>query len=487
MSFVFLIGKSTIWGTPISIYLFYWTILSNYQVDYGKKSKISFTVWCCPQVATAVVEPYNTATHRLFAWFMFCFSIFAFLTRDHVRVTCDSDYIKQFFHLWHCNKGVVCAFVARTHRRHHHVWQRSALWHLPKELGHWTPNLHQFEQVDRPDHFKFDCVPSQLGKQCVIFICFPVFMFLEGKQPVWRILTSQVEQTGFDGALNVDITEFLGFLKSIWSFPWNWTGFGNEYVLTACFHTSPQGSRQIWSRIHAFTSCWPRMRQSSQQRRRIMSSSQWQKSPCLSLNQLQWWWSVILATANTWPAAWCIVETWLEVSNLFFSPYRSIAFNSIFSYFFGVLCFVRWTNAVGHSNFPNLHQNSPIRWFYGLGDVVPKDVNAAVATIKTKRTIQFVDWCPTGFKCGINYQPPTVTQFEMSFSRLLAFFPIKNPSFGKDPLHGFHGPLRTFSGPIFLKIQGGAWRWFGQGHARLLHDFQLYCHSAWGVLGSWPL
>merc|ERR1712118_298549 len=23
-------------------------------------------------------------------------------------------------------------------------------------------------------------------------------------------------------------------------------------------------------------------------------------------------------------------------------------------------------------------------------------------------TIQFVDWCPTGFKCGINYQPPTV-------------------------------------------------------------------------------
>ena len=41
------------------------------------------------------------------------------------------------------------------------------------------------------------------------------------------------------------------------------------------------------------------------------------------------------------------------------------------------------------------------------GDVIPKDVNAAIATIKTKRTIQFVDWCPTGFKVGINYQPPT--------------------------------------------------------------------------------
>lgn len=52
-------------------------------------------------------------------------------------------------------------------------------------------------------------------------------------------------------------------------------------------------------------------------------------------------------------------------------------------------------------------------------------VNSAIATIKTKRSIQFVDWCPTGFKVwrqrrhahthsiaplevGINYQPPTV-------------------------------------------------------------------------------
>ena len=38
------------------------------------------------------------------------------------------------------------------------------------------------------------------------------------------------------------------------------------------------------------------------------------------------------------------------------------------------------------------------------GDVVPKDVNQAIATIKTKKSIQFVDWCPTGFKVGINYQ-----------------------------------------------------------------------------------
>ena len=42
------------------------------------------------------------------------------------------------------------------------------------------------------------------------------------------------------------------------------------------------------------------------------------------------------------------------------------------------------------------------------GNVIPKDVNAVVATIKTKSSIQCVDWCPTGFKVGSNYQPPTV-------------------------------------------------------------------------------
>jgi len=56
---------------------------------------------------------------------------------------------------------------------------------------------------------------------------------------------------------------------------------------------------------------------------------------------------------------------------------------------------------------------STTRQIHGLlyvyrGDVVPKDVSAAITTIKTKRTVQFVDWCPTGFKVGINYQPPAV-------------------------------------------------------------------------------
>merc|ERR1712098_155766 len=35
-------------------------LLERLSVDYGKKSKISFTVWSCPQISSAVVEPYNT-------------------------------------------------------------------------------------------------------------------------------------------------------------------------------------------------------------------------------------------------------------------------------------------------------------------------------------------------------------------------------------------------------------------------------------------
>ena len=42
------------------------------------------------------------------------------------------------------------------------------------------------------------------------------------------------------------------------------------------------------------------------------------------------------------------------------------------------------------------------------GDVVAKDVSTAIQAIRARQTIQFVDWCPTGFKTGLNSQPPTV-------------------------------------------------------------------------------
>lgn len=41
------------------------------------------------------------------------------------------------------------------------------------------------------------------------------------------------------------------------------------------------------------------------------------------------------------------------------------------------------------------------------GDVNPNDINSAINQIKSMRTIRFVSWSPTGFKIGLNYQPPT--------------------------------------------------------------------------------
>jgi tubulin alpha len=42
------------------------------------------------------------------------------------------------------------------------------------------------------------------------------------------------------------------------------------------------------------------------------------------------------------------------------------------------------------------------------GDVVPRDCTAAVASLKAKTSFNLVEWCPTGFKLGINYQKPMV-------------------------------------------------------------------------------
>lgn len=44
------------------------------------------------------------------------------------------------------------------------------------------------------------------------------------------------------------------------------------------------------------------------------------------------------------------------------------------------------------------------------GDVAPKDICPALCCIKVKKTINFVNWCPTGLMCGIDYHPPCVVQ-----------------------------------------------------------------------------
>lgn len=40
------------------------------------------------------------------------------------------------------------------------------------------------------------------------------------------------------------------------------------------------------------------------------------------------------------------------------------------------------------------------------GDIVPRDCNTAAAALKAKSSFNLVEWCPTGFKLGINYTKP---------------------------------------------------------------------------------
>lgn len=44
------------------------------------------------------------------------------------------------------------------------------------------------------------------------------------------------------------------------------------------------------------------------------------------------------------------------------------------------------------------------------GDVNSQEANKATANIKAKSSIKFVEWCPTGFKVGINSRKPTVLE-----------------------------------------------------------------------------
>jgi tubulin alpha len=44
------------------------------------------------------------------------------------------------------------------------------------------------------------------------------------------------------------------------------------------------------------------------------------------------------------------------------------------------------------------------------GDVQSKEANATVQWLKNNKKVTFVEWCPTGFKIGLNEQPPAVLE-----------------------------------------------------------------------------
>ncbi|CAB1336662.1 unnamed protein product, partial [Coregonus sp. 'balchen'] len=210
-------------------------LMERLSVDYGKKSKLEFSIYPAPQVSTAVVEPYNSilTTHT---------------TLEH------SD----------------CAFMV----------DNEAIYDICRR------NL----DIERPTYTNLNRLISQ-------------------------IVSSITASLRFDGALNVDLTEF-------------------------------QTNLVPYPRIHFPLATY---------------------APVISAEK-----------------AYHEQLSVSEITNACFEPANQM-----------VKCDPR-------------HGKYMACCLLFRGDLVPKDVNAAIATIKTKRSIQFVDWCPTGFKVGINYQPPTV-------------------------------------------------------------------------------
>ncbi|KAH7512852.1 hypothetical protein FEM48_Zijuj12G0134100 [Ziziphus jujuba var. spinosa] len=238
-------------------------LLERLSVDYGKKSKLGFTIYPSPQVSTAVVEPYNSvlSTHSL-------------LEHTDVAVLLDNEAIYDI-----CRKSL---------------------------------------DIERPTYTNLNRLISQ-------------------------IISSLTTSLRFDGAINVDITEF-------------------------------QTNLVPYPRIHFMLSSY----------------------------------APVISAAKAYHEQLSVPE----ITSAVFEPSSMMA-----------KCDPR-------------HGKYMACCLMYRGDVVPKDVNAAVATIKTKRTVQFVDCynslrcflisvlnvildirklpirviarCPTGFKCGINYQPPSV-------------------------------------------------------------------------------
>ncbi|GIY42431.1 tubulin alpha-1C chain [Caerostris extrusa] len=210
-------------------------LMERLSVDYGKKSKLEFSIYPAPQVSTAVVEPYNSilTTHT---------------TLEH------SD----------------CAFMV----------DNEAIYDICRR------NL----DIERPTYTNLNRLISQ-------------------------IVSSITASLRFDGALNVDLTEF-------------------------------QTNLVPYPRIHF---------------------------PLVT-------YAPVISSEKAYHEQLSVAE----ITNACFEPANQM-----------VKCDPR-------------HGKYMACCMLYRGDVVPKDVNAAIAAIKTKRTIQFVDWCPTGFKVGINYQPPTV-------------------------------------------------------------------------------
>ena len=229
-------------------------LLERLSVDYGKKSKLGFTVYPSPQVSTAVVEPYNSvlSTHSL-------------LEHTDVAVMLDNEAVYDI-----CRRSL---------------------------------------DIERPTY-------TNLNRLVAL------------------VISSLTASLRFDGALNVDITEF-------------------------------QTNLVPYPRIHFMLSSYAPVISAEKAYHEQLSVAEITNSAFEPSSMMaKWFVHIITRIAPCDPAAVAAAATAAEVDHLFCPRYLLFLYSD-----------------------PRHGKYMACCMMY-RGDVVPKDVNAAVATIKTKRTIQ---------------------------------------------------------------------------------------------------
>ncbi len=121
---------------------------------------------------------------------------------------------------------------------------------------------------------------------------------------IGQIVSSITASLRFDGALNVDLTEFQVRLSQVSVRVAISPGEGQWPMLT---EISSAPNRPTWYPIHVFTSPWLLMLPSSALRRPTTSSCLWLKLPTPASSPPIKWSNAILVTGSTWPAA-CSTE-----------------------------------------------------------------------------------------------------------------------------------------------------------------------------------
>ena len=170
-------------------------LLERLSVDYGKKSKLGFTIYPSPQVSTAVVEPYNSvlSTHSL-------------LEHTDVAVMLDNEAVYDI-----CRRSLDIERPTYTNlnRRARMLGLGRGTWLASAAFaaGEGATSLTPLRSLRARDDARLPVVPAWLraAPSILASLACPLPPL---PRLVAQVISSLTASLRFDGALNVDITEF---------------------------------------------------------------------------------------------------------------------------------------------------------------------------------------------------------------------------------------------------------------------------------------